>query len=116
MHFRFEQSWFLLLLLALPLIWFCQRRMKSPSLQFGPARVFQNGLKSAGLNRALLQKTLFFSAIASLIFCLARPQFGTTTSQIHATRINFILFLDVSPSIFSEDFSIRGDPATRIDV
>src|SRR5260221_13063796 len=101
MHFRFEQSWFLLLLLALPLIWFCQRRMKSPSLQFGPARVFQNGLKSAGLNRALVQKTLFYSAIASLIFCLARPQFGITSSQIPSIVIDVMLFLDLSRSLLS---------------
>src|SRR5260221_4596166 len=105
MHFRFEQSWFLLLLLALPLIWFCQRRMKSPSLQFGPARVFQNGLKSAGLNRALVQKTLFYSAIASLIFCLARPQFGTTSSQIHARGLDVMLLLDAARSMVSERVS-----------
>src|SRR5260221_2936271 len=104
MHFRFEQSWFLLLLLALPLIWFCQRRMKSPSLQFGPARVFQNGLKSAGLNRALVQKTLFYSAIASLIFGFARPQFGTTSSQIHPTALNVMLLLDRSRSRFLAKF------------
>src|SRR5260221_5959248 len=104
MHFRFEQSWFLLLLLALPLIWFCQRRMKSPSLQFGPARVFQNGLKSAGLNRALVQKTLFFRAISSLIFGFARPPFGTTSSQISARSIDVILFLAPSLSMLSYDF------------
>src|SRR5260221_5767528 len=88
MHFRFEQSWFLLLLLALPLIWFCQRRMKSPSLQFGPARVFQNGLKSAGLNRVLVQKIPFYTAISSLIFGFARPPFGTTSSPSSTPRID----------------------------
>ncbi|HXO96581.1 MAG TPA: hypothetical protein VN857_08360, partial [Chthoniobacterales bacterium] len=88
MHFRFEQSWFLLLLIALPLIWFCQRRMKSPSLQFGPVRVFRNGLKSAGWKRIFIQRILFYSAILSLIFGLARPQFGTTSSQIHASGID----------------------------
>src|SRR5260221_1001063 len=116
MHFRFEQSWFLLLLLALPVIWFCQGLMKSTSLQFGPARVVQNGLKSAGLNRALVKKTLFYSAIASLIFGLARPQFGTTSSQIHASGIDVMLLLDVSRSMLSEDFTIGGERASRIDV
>src|SRR5258706_8584733 len=101
MPFRFEQSWSLLLLLALPLIWFCQRRMKSPSLQFAPARVFQNGLKSAGLNPALVPKTLFYSAIANLIFCLARPPFGTNNSPIHARGIYVILLLDYSRSMLS---------------
>src|SRR5260221_1632799 len=116
MHFRFEQGWFLLLLLALPLIWFCQRRMKSPSLQFAPARVFQNGLKSAGLNRALVQKTLFYSAIASLIFCFARPQFGTTSSQIHPSGLDVMLLLDLARSMLSGDFTIWGDRGRRIEV
>src|SRR5260221_13324665 len=89
MHFRFEQSWFLLLLLALPLIWFCKRRMKSPSLQFGPARVFENGLKSAVLQTALVQKTLFYITIATLIFFLARPQLAITTSHTYTTRLEF---------------------------
>jgi Ca-activated chloride channel family protein len=116
MHFRFEQSWFLLLLFVLPLIWFCQRRMKSPSLQFGPARVFRAGLKSAGLKRVFIQRTLFYSAILSLIFGLARPQFGTTSSQIHASGIDVVLLLDVSRSMLSEDFTIGGERASRIDV
>src|SRR5258708_25584265 len=101
MHFRFEQSWFLLLLLALPLIWFCQRRMKSPSLQFAPARVFQNALKSAGLNRALVPKTLFYSSIARLIFGFAPPQFATTNSPIHAPAIDVTPVRDRSLSICS---------------
>src|SRR5258708_35547436 len=105
MDFRFEQSWFLLLLLVLPLIWFCQRRMKSHSLQFAPVRVFRDGLKSAGLNRILIQKTLFYTAVLSLIFGLARPQFGTTSSQIHASGIDIMLLLDVSRSMLSEDFT-----------
>jgi Ca-activated chloride channel family protein len=116
MHFRFEQSWFLLLLLVLPLIWFCQRRMKSPSLKFAPACVFQNGLKSAGLNRVFIQKTLFYTAILGLIFGLARPQFGTASSQIHASGIDVMLLLDVSRSMLSEDFTIGGERASRIDV
>src|SRR5258708_35216577 len=84
MHFRFEQSWFLLLLLVLPLIWFCQRRMKSPSLQFAPVRVFRDGLKSAGLKRILIQKTLFYTAVLGPIFCFAPSQFRTTRSPILA--------------------------------
>src|SRR5260221_8256251 len=101
MHFRFEQSWFLLLLLALPLIWFCQRRMKSPSLQFGPARVFQNGLKSAGLNRPLAPKTLFYTAIASPILGFAPPPFRTTSPPSPASGLECLLFLGPAPSVFS---------------
>jgi Ca-activated chloride channel family protein len=116
MYFRFEQSWYLLLLLVLPLIWFCQRHMKSPSLQFAPARVLQSGLRSAGLNRVIIQRTLFYTAILSLVFGLARPQFGTTSAQIRASGIDVMLLLDVSRSMLSEDFTIGGERASRIDV
>src|SRR5258708_20516320 len=115
MDFRFEQSWFLLLLLVLPLIWFCQRRMKSPSLQFAPVRVFRDGLKSAGLNRILIQKTLFYTAVFSLIFGLAPPQFGTTHSPIHPSGIYIMLFLAVSRSMLLDDFPTCEEQASRFD-
>jgi Ca-activated chloride channel family protein len=116
MHFRFEQGWFLLVLLALPIVWYCQRRLRSPSLRFAPARVFRDGIKSAGLNRIFVQRALFYSAALSLILALARPQLGTTTSQTHASGIDVMLLLDVSRSMLSEDFAIGVERASRIDV
>ena len=47
------------------------------------------------MDRVLIQKTLFYTAILSLIFGLARPQFGITSSQIHASGIDVMLLLDV---------------------
>src|SRR5260370_5413664 len=95
MHFRFEQSWFLLLLLVLPLIWFCQRRMKSPSLQFAPVRVFRDGLKSAGLYLILIQKTLFYTPVFTLLLWLAPSPVVTNRSPIFPRRKYVRLFADV---------------------
>jgi Ca-activated chloride channel family protein len=116
MQFRFEQSWFLLGLLLLPLIWVCQQRIKSPSLQFAPAKLLRAGARLAGSRRLFIQRTLFYSGIFSLVLGLARPQFGTTSSQVHASGIDVMLLLDVSRSMLSEDFTIGAERASRIEV
>jgi Ca-activated chloride channel family protein len=116
MHFRFEQSWFLLAVLLLPLLWLCQRQTKSPSLQFAPARFLRSGAKFAGLNRLFIQRTFFYTGVLSLVLGFARPQFGITSSQMHASGIDVMLLLDVSRSMLSEDFTIGPERASRIDV
>jgi Ca-activated chloride channel family protein len=116
MHFRFEQSWFLFAVLLLPLLWLCQKQTKSPSLQFAPARFFRSGVKFARFNRLLIQRTFFYIGVLSLILGFARPQFGTASSQIHASGIDVMLLLDVSRSMLSEDFTIGAERASRIDV
>jgi Ca-activated chloride channel family protein len=116
MQFRFEQSWFLLGILVLPLIWVCQQRIKSPSLQFAPTRLLRIGARLAGSHRIFVQRALFYSGIFSLVLGFARPQFGTTSSQIHASGIDVMLLLDVSRSMLSEDFTIGTERASRIEV
>jgi Ca-activated chloride channel homolog len=116
MQFRFEQSWFLLGVLVLPLIWFCQQRIKSPSLQFAPTRLLRIGARLTGSHRIFIQRGLFYSGIFSLVLGFARPQFGTTSSQVHASGIDVMLLLDVSRSMLSEDFTIGTERASRIEV
>src|SRR6202041_1055261 len=51
-----------------------------------------------------------------LILALARPQFGTATSRTRASGIDIMIFLDVSLSMLSEDYSIGSQRASRLEV
>jgi len=47
---------------------------------------------------------------------LARPQQGNTTTEIKASGIDILLAVDVSGSMQAMDFTLKGNPADRLDV
>ena len=54
--------------------------------------------------------------LALLILALARPQFGNTTTTIKASGIDILLAVDVSGSMEARDFTLNGNPASRLEV
>ncbi|HEV3409313.1 MAG TPA: VWA domain-containing protein, partial [Chthoniobacterales bacterium] len=46
---------------------------------------------------------------------LARPRLGKSLTQVEASGIDIMLVLDVSGSMLTKDFTVGGDPATRVD-
>jgi Ca-activated chloride channel family protein len=60
--------------------------------------------------------SLLLLALALLIIALARPQLGSTLSEVEASGIDIMLALDVSGSMIAEDFTIGGERASRIEV
>jgi Ca-activated chloride channel homolog len=46
---------------------------------------------------------------------MARPQLGTSLTQVEASGIDIMLVLDVSQSMLTKDFSVGGDRATRVE-
>ncbi|MBV9997774.1 MAG: VWA domain-containing protein [Verrucomicrobia bacterium] len=114
--FRFEQPWFLLLLLVLPTVWLYHRRFHRPAgVSFAPVRNLEvaAALRSPHL---WFQTALIGMGCCILILALARPQAGEETSSVHASGIDIMLLLDVSRSMLSEDFQIGSERASRIDV
>jgi Ca-activated chloride channel family protein len=114
--FRFEQPWYLLLLLVLPTVWFYRRRFHRPAgVSFAPVRNLElaAALRSPQL---WLQPALIGLGCSILILALARPQAGEESSSVRASGIDIMLLLDVSRSMLSEDFQIGSERASRIDV
>jgi Ca-activated chloride channel family protein len=115
--FRFEEPWFLLLLLA-PVFFrlFGDRWKKLPVVRFPGARIFA---KSKGFRRSwtkTAQNSLYYFGCVSLILALARPQFGAASSRSRMNGIDIMLLLDVSLSMLSEDFSIGSQRVSRLEV
>ena len=114
--FRFDQPWFLSLLLLLPAVWMARRFLYQPAaLRFAPAHFFGRDFAVHRSLAPVFQSLLFYSACAFLITALARPQFGTTASRMRASGIDIMVLLDVSRSMLSEDFQMGSERASRID-
>jgi len=54
--------------------------------------------------------------LSFLIFALARPQQGSSTTEIEASGIDILLAVDVSGSMEAMDFTLNGKPTNRLDV
>ena len=113
----FANPWLLLLLLALPLLALLQG---GPGA--APAVVFSSLRPVHALGRVRRSRiggwltTLLLCALALFIVALARPQMGKTISKVQASGIDIMLALDVSASMYAEDFTIGGERASRLEV
>lgn len=58
---------------------------------------------------------LLYLALVLLILALARPQLGKTITRTQASGVDIMLAIDVSRSMLSEDFTIGGQRANRLE-
>ena len=112
MIFGFARPWLLLLLLAVPLwIWY-QRRRPGSSLMFSRASLlgWLGSLRTARLAR--LPDQLRGLAFTLLVLAAAGPRTGSSVVDIDAEGIAIVLTLDISSSMLAEDLS----PTNRMEV
>lgn len=114
---RFAHPWFLLLLAFLPpLVWLRQRRTQQAAFLYSSVALVKH---VAGIGRSrvgLILSRLRWIAIGLCIIGLARPQLGMGEAKVKAAGIDIVVALDLSGSMRSEDFQLRGRPANRLDV
>ncbi len=112
----FAHPWLLLLLLALPLLAYL-RGHKGPAaaLLFSSTTALHGLGKSSKTRVGQFLRALLFLTLALFILALARPRLGKSLTQVQASGIDIILVIDVSGSMLIKDFTVGGDPATRVD-
>jgi Ca-activated chloride channel family protein len=100
---RWEYPWLLLLLAAIPLLFFAGRR---PSAR--PAAVLWVRTRRWGpsLGALLLgfNALLPWIALALAVLAMARPQQGVRQSETETRGVDIVLAIDISPSMAAEDF------------
>lgn len=112
----FAQPWFLLLLLAIPLLaWFRGRSGPAAALTFSSTAALRSLGKSSAARAGKFLRALMFLSLAFFAVAMARPQLGKSLTQVEASGIDIMLALDVSGSMLTKDFTIGGEQATRID-
>ncbi len=87
-----------------------------------PALIFSSISLAASLATAKKARpgTLLFLlrlvVFSFLILAVARPQQGSSTTEIEASGIDILLAVDVSGSMEAMDFTLGGKPTNRLDV
>lgn len=107
--FRFADSYYLYLLLLLPLMvalfiwseWYVRRRIS----RYGDWKLLSALAVGVSRGRRVFKFVLYVLAYALLIVALARPQFGTHEDKEQKRGIEAVIALDVSNSMLAEDVS-----------
>jgi Ca-activated chloride channel family protein len=115
--FAFAHPWLLLLLLALPVLALLRGGLgAAPAVIFSSLRPFEALGRPRRSRAGSWLTTLLLFALALLIVALARPQLRKTISKVQSSGIDIMLALDVSGSMYAEDFTIGGERANRLEV
>lgn len=116
-NMRLHDPLFLVLLVLLPLVVMLARsRSRDASLRFSDLTVVSLLPRSRKNKWRAVLPLLRSAALCLLVVALARPQAGITESKYRGQGIDIILAVDVSGSMLSEDFHLRGDRVSRLAV
>ena len=112
----FAQPWFLLGLLAIPLLaWLRGQRGGAAAVMFSSTATLRALGRVAESRAGNFLTSLLFLALALLVVGLARPQLGKTMTNVQASGIDIMILIDVSGSMLTEDYRIGGHRANRLD-
>lgn len=114
---RFEDPYWLLLLLALPLLalWWGKRGASS-AVRYSTTSVARLLVGESRSRAGRWMTLLRLLVLALFIVGLARPQVGHRSTEVDASGIDILLAIDVSTSMDAMDFSIFGQRVDRLHV
>lgn len=114
---RFLHPELLWLLALLPLLaFFYSRRGAGPALIFSSTSLASTIATAGKFRPGTLHFSIRLTVLALLIFALARPQLGSSTTEIEASGIDILLAVDVSGSMEAMDFTLGGRQTNRLEV
>jgi Ca-activated chloride channel family protein len=114
---RFAHPWYLLALLLVPLLaWLKGRRGGQPAFLYSSVALVRGITGLTRMHRGAVLLRLRWLALILAIVGMARPQLGQGEAKVKASGIDIVVALDLSGSMKSEDFELRGQPANRLDV
>lgn len=110
----FAHPFILLLLLLLPLLaWLKGKRGSSPAFIYSSVKLVAD-LASVRRSRAgTVLAALRWLTLATFIVALAQPRFAKSTTEVKASGVDIVVALDMSGSMISEDFEVRGERVNR---
>jgi len=113
----FAHPYLLLLLLLLPLLaWLKGRRGQPPAFLYSAVRLVE-GLTRARRSRAgAILAALRWLVLAAFIIALAQPRLMKSATTVKASGVDIVVALDMSGSMISEDFVVRGQRVNRFNM
>ena len=107
-------AWLLLLALLPVLAWLRRRQGHPPAFLYSSVQLVKGitGLTRSGARGFLLK--LRWLCLGLLVLGMARPQTGEGQERVTASGIDIALALDLSSSMASEEFELRGERVNRL--
>lgn len=113
--FSWDSPLFFLLLLLLPFIyWFYRRSFFAVTLRYSAINLIKSE-KSFKEKMFWLLPFLRCLALIFFIFALARPQFGTQSTEVLSEGVDILLTIDTSGSMKALDFKKDGETVDRLE-
>lgn len=113
----FGHPYFLLLLLLLPLLaWLKGRRGEPPAFVYSSVQLVRGILNVSRTRSGGFLSTLTWLTLALFIFALAQPRFTRSETKVTASGVDIVVALDMSGSMISEDFTVRGQRVNRFNM
>src|SRR5204862_3239163 len=91
------------------------KRGPAAALTFSSTSTLRAIGKQSAARVGKILRAMIFATLAIFVIGLARPQLGTSLTQVEASGIDIMLVLDVSQSMLTKDFTIGGERATRVE-
>jgi Ca-activated chloride channel family protein len=106
----------LLLLLLPPLAWLKGRRGTPPAFVYSSVQLVR-AMQNISRSRAGgFLGSLRWLVLALFIVALAQPRLTKSTTEVKASGIDIVAALDLSGSMISEDFVVRGERVNRFNM
>src|ERR1041385_2871904 len=113
----FAHPYFLLLLLVLPLLaWLRGKRGKPPAFVYSSVQLVRPLLNVTRTRSGGFLSALRWLALALFIIALAQPRLTKSETKVSASGVDIVVALDMSGSMISEDFEVRGGRVNRFDM
>ena len=114
--FSFAQpAWLWLLALPALLAFRLGRAGGAPAVVYSSTAILQGIGRPRPARVGAFSGALLLLAGVGGVLALARPQLSNTLTRVEASGIDIMIALDVSRSMLTEDFTIDGSRASRVD-
>ena len=113
----FAHPYLLLLLLLLPLVaWLKGRRGQSPAFLYSSVKLVEGLTQTRRSHAGAFLAAWRWLALALFIFALAQPRLTKSTTQVKASGVDIVVAVDMSGSMVSEDFEVKGGRVNRFNM
>jgi Ca-activated chloride channel homolog len=114
---RFLNPEFLWLLALLPLVAMWRgRKGRVAAVEYSNVEIARTVARETRSRPARWTMMLRLLVATLIILGLARPQYGKGRSEVQASGVDLMLAVDVSGSMEALDFTINGQPESRVEV
>jgi len=113
----FGHPYFLLLLLLLPaLAWLKGKRGEPPAFVYSSVQLVRSILNITRTRSGGFVSALRWLVLALFIIALSQPRLTKSETKVTASGVDIVVALDMSGSMISEDFEVKGQRVNRFNM